>query len=84
MTSLLARIFGYNGHSNGDGAYDKAMHVSDDLIARMRDASESSDPARAVMADIWAQRNNVPYITTTYQAVQELNAALYQDPDESK
>lgn len=79
MMGLIGRIFGHNDTSSGDGAYAKAMTVSEDLIARMREASRSTDPARAVMADIWSQKNNIPFMATVYEAVQEMKAATDQE-----
>ncbi len=81
MTGVINRLLGRNGAGDSTFAYDRAMAISDDLIARMQKASRSNDAARAVMADIWAQRNNIPYITTTFETAQELNAPIYQDPN---
>lgn len=86
MTSILGKIFGDRwvqvapGPNRGDEAYARAMNLSEDLLDKMQNYSRSTDAARAVMADIWAQRHNVPYMTTTVQVAQELNAAVYQDP----
>jgi hypothetical protein len=85
MTSIIARIF--NGAlaapaspSRGDIAYAKAIASSDDLIRRMQEASRSKDAVRAVMADIWAQRHNVPFMTTVVEAVQEAKSPVAQSP----
>jgi hypothetical protein len=56
-----------------DHAYQQAMAASDDLIAKMRERSASPDPMRSIMADIWSQNHNVPYMTTIYESVQEMN-----------
>jgi hypothetical protein len=45
------------------------------LIRKMREYSTSNDAARAVMADIWAQRNNVPFMTSAFETVREMKAA---------
>jgi hypothetical protein len=66
-----------------DIAYEQAMGVSADLIQKMQEYSGSNDAARAVMADIWAQRHNVPFMTSTYETVREMKAAttdLKQSP----
>jgi hypothetical protein len=68
------------GRSAGDRAYDHAMAASDDVIRYMRAASRSSDPARAVMADIWAQHHNVPFMTAVVETVEEMKAPLRQSP----
>lgn len=69
---LLDRILSPRGRPTSDVAYQQAMGVSDDLIRQMREHSASNDAARAVMADIWAQRHNIPFMTSTYETVQEM------------
>jgi len=59
-----------------DRAYNHAMAVSTDLIEKMRERSSDPSPMRAMMADIWAQNHNVPYVTSVFETVQELNAAI--------
>lgn len=82
MTGLLAKLFSSRAEerapSKGDVAYEAAMNESDDLLRQMREASRSSDAARAVMADIWAQHHNVPFMTTVVEAVQEMKSGLEQ------
>jgi hypothetical protein len=56
------------------------MAVSGDVLERMRQTSRSSDPARAVMADIWAQHHNVPFMTSVVETVEEMKAPLKQSP----
>lgn len=82
MTSILGRIFGHAKPpplpAAGDLAFDRAMGKSDGILRKMVECSSSTDAARAVMADVWAQNHNVPFLTTVYQAVQEVN--LSTDP----
>ena len=81
IMSLLMRLIGWfhrHGPSQGDVAYRRAMAASDEVIRCMREASGSKDVARAVMADLWAQSHNVPYMTTVYEAAQEMKAPLAQ------
>ena len=73
--SLLRRIFGAHQPPRSDMAFGAAMNTSDDLISRMRESSGSKDAVRAIMADIWAQHHNIPFMTTVYEAVQEMKAA---------
>lgn len=84
MTSIIARIFNgalvASGPTRGDLAYDRAIAVSDELIQHMQEASRSKDAVRAVMADIWAQRKNVPFMTTVVEAVQEAKSPVVQSP----
>lgn len=74
--SFFGKLFG--GPRQDDDSYARAMIVSQDLLARMRESSKSSDPARAVMADLWHQRHNVPFLTTVVEAVQEAKSGIEQ------
>jgi hypothetical protein len=79
---LLERIFGCKRPVRADIAYATAMRVSDDFIRRMQEMSGSKDAARAVMADIWAQNHNVPFITTIVETVEEMKSGIYQRPSD--
>lgn len=69
---LLERIFAPRVRGDVDTAYRAAMGVSSELIEKMREYSSSNDAARAVMADVWAQRHNIPFLTSTFETVQEM------------
>lgn len=76
MTSILGRIFGNVAEppplpGPGEIAFQEVMSESRQLRAKMREASESTDAARALMADIWAQNRNMPFLVTVYESVQE-------------
>jgi hypothetical protein len=73
-------MFGCRAEAKGDAAYREAMKVSGDLIRRMRETSNSTDAARAIMADIWHQNHNIPFLTTVYEAVQEAKSGEDQKP----
>jgi len=80
------RVLGPSPPSRGSAAYDNAMRISDDLIEKMERASQSKDVVPAMMADIWLQRHNIPFVTTVYESVQEMKAATAaqkpnEDPD---
>ena len=83
MTRIFGRIFG--GHADapapnrGDLAYAAAMDESDHLLKMLKDSARSTDAACAVMADIWAQHRNVPFLTTVTEAVQEMKSPLEQE-----
>ncbi len=65
---------------NGDASYSRAIAATDDVIAKMRDSSRSIDAARSVVASVLEQANNVPFMTTVYEATQEMKAPLKQKP----
>lgn len=77
---MLDRLFGRRHESRGDVAFREAMRESSDLITRMRDNSNCNDAARAIMADVWSQHHNVPFLTTVYEAVQEAKSGPDQEP----
>jgi hypothetical protein len=68
--------------TRGQAAYRRAMEISGDLISHMREAS--GDPARTLTADIWANHDNVPFLTTVYEAVAEMRAATDPYPDSKR
>lgn len=75
MKGLLAKVFGRSHEeSRGDRAYRVAMREADDIIHHMREASTSTDAARAIMADIWAHNHNIPFLVTVYESVQEMKS----------
>jgi hypothetical protein len=78
MSGILSRLFGAKPESRGDVAYREAMNISGDLLRHMGEASTSTDAARGLMADIWAQNNNIPFLTTVYEAVQEVKSGSEQ------
>lgn len=72
---IWGRFFKRREPSAGDTAYGAAMKSSQELVQRMQESSQSTDAFRAVMADIWAQHHNVPFMTTVYQSVREMSVA---------
>ena len=67
----------------GDLAFARAMQDSDDLLRKLRETSDVTMTARSIMADVLRQAHNVPFITTVYEAVQEMKAATDQKPGHS-
>jgi hypothetical protein len=56
--------------------YEQAMAESEFLIERFREAAHSPHPARCLLRDIWFARNNTPYMTTLYEANEEMIGPL--------
>lgn len=63
--------------TTADGHYHRAMDESHDVLKRMKDI-QGDDPARMIIADVLLHRENAPYITTLYEALQEMNAGAKQ------
>lgn len=78
MTSILGRIFpdrsGAPAPSKGDLAYAEVMKEVSELEQQMREVSNSSDPARSIMATVWLHRHNMPMLTTIYESAQEMKS----------
>jgi hypothetical protein len=58
--------------------FDQAIAESDELIQTLREAAASPHVIRCLLRDIWYFRHNVPYVTTLYEANQEMSAPLLQ------
>jgi hypothetical protein len=56
-----------------DIAYQKAMEISDDLITRMRDSTIAGDINRSLLTTLLAHRHNIPFLTSVYETVQEMD-----------
>lgn len=82
MRKLLNLFFGTT--RTPSLVYARAINESSDLLRRMREHSGSTDAARAVMADVWAQNHNVPFMTTVYETVQELKSGTDNSDTEQK
>lgn len=74
MMNLIRCFLSRTSSEPRGAAYATAMSESSDLLRRMDEASRSPDAARAVMANIWRQRNNIPFMTTVHEAVAEVNS----------
>jgi len=75
MTWMSDRIF-CRPRVRGPDAYDRAMQATGELIERFEEASRSPDPIRAMFADMWLERHNIPYATTMFQSHQEMISPL--------
>jgi hypothetical protein len=72
----LRALFSSPSTSESTENFRAAIRVSKDLIDQMRKDQDSRNPVTALMADIWMQRHNMPYMTTIYEAVQEVETAV--------
>lgn len=75
MMRFLRHVLGNSGPAPSTAAFRDAMETSDEAISRMREASQSKDVFRAVMANIWLQKHNIPFMVTVYEAVREMASA---------
>lgn len=88
MMAALARIartvFGDTptpAPSTATPKFEAALRESDDLIRRFKEAADDPHPIRAMMADLWMQRHNVPFMATVYEAQREVQSAAQFSSD---
>lgn len=65
-----------------DFKFDRAMAESEDLLARMAEARKSANPIQALTTALWRHRNNVAFMTTVVEAVEEAKAPIAQRADD--
>jgi hypothetical protein len=65
----------------GDFAFVEAMRGGDELLRRLRENSGLNAAARSVVSDVLARSHNTPFMTTVYEAVQEMKNATDQKPE---
>lgn len=61
--------------TNGNSALaeaDKAIDMADGLISHIRSMNGNTHTVKEMMGDIWAHRENTPFVTTVYEAIQEV------------
>lgn len=65
-------------HDRSADTYDAAMQASNDLLQKIRESRASI--ARSIAADIWRHANNMPFMATVYESVQEMKSGTEQKP----
>jgi len=51
---------------------DKAIEMADDLTSHIRNLNGNTNTVKSIISDIWHYRENTPFVTTVYEAVQEV------------
>jgi hypothetical protein len=54
-------------------AYQKAMWVSDDLLEKLRHPSATNAASRALLHTLLEHQHNIPFLTSVYETVQEVD-----------
>ncbi len=72
-TSLFAT---HHVSGSDDAKYERAMQLSDEVVAKMRERTASPDPFRSMMADIFFQHHDIALIADAFEAQQE--AKIYK------
>lgn len=64
--------------SAADEKYAQAMMLTNEVEKRMQDHASSSDPFRAVMAEIWLQNHDTTLVSDSFEIHQE--SRIYKGP----
>lgn len=56
--------------TDSEAMYRQAMGTTDSLLEKIKQ-STASNPAIAVISEVWKQRANVSFLTIIYQLIQE-------------
>jgi len=68
----MLKFFRKKEHFIAMSKADNAIAMVDDITNRMRSYSAGPDPIKGLMSDLWQHRNNIPFVTTVYEAIQEV------------
>lgn len=79
--SFLSKLFHWRCHpTKGGDKYASAVRVSDDLLASMRKIEPSDETIRDILTNIWKNKHNMPYLTTVYETVAEMDVGAKRQP----
>lgn len=51
---------------------DKAIEMADTLTRDIRNLNGNTHTIKAMISDIWHYRENTPFVTTVFEAIQEV------------
>lgn len=72
MNFLGGLLFPQRGEGAGY-AYWQAVRVSDDLLNHLRNPAAADEPSRSLFVVLWEKRHNIPFLTSVYETVQEMD-----------
>ena len=55
-----------------DQLADKAIDMADNLTNEIKNLNGNTHTIKARISDIWRYRENTPFVTTVYEAIQEV------------
>jgi hypothetical protein len=55
-----------------DQLADKAIDMADNLTNEIKNLNGNTHTIKAMISDIWHYRENTPFVTTVYEAIQEV------------
>lgn len=59
-----------NNHASNQA--DSAIALADKLVTEIRSMNGNTHTVKEMISDIWAHRENTPFVTTVYEAIQEV------------
>lgn len=51
---------------------DIAINMADNLTSQIRNLNGNTGTVKEMISDIWHYRENTPFVTTVYEAIQEM------------
>lgn len=51
---------------------DTAIEMGDKLIVEIKNMNGNTHTVKEMISDIWYHRNNTPFVTTVFEAIQEI------------
>jgi hypothetical protein len=63
---------GKNKKLTADQLADKAIDMADNLTNEIKNLNGNTHTIKAMISDIWHYRENTPFVTTVYEAIQEV------------
>jgi hypothetical protein len=57
---------------SADQLADEAIEMADSLTNHIRNLNGNTHTVKAMISDIWHYRENTPFVTTVYEAIQEV------------
>lgn len=65
-------MFNRNKNKTADELADQAISMADTLTHDIRNLNGNTHTIKAMISDIWHYRENTPFVTTVYEAIQEV------------
>jgi len=57
---------------SADELADLAIQQMDELVTHIRQMNGNTHTVKEMISDIWAHRENTPFVVTVYEAIQEV------------
>lgn len=67
-------LFSRNGSAkpSANDLADKAIDMTEKLVNHIKNLNGNTHTVKEMIGDIWAHRENTPFVVTVYEAIQEV------------